>query len=59
VRRKRASLEFVDDGEKVMKGSDGRRRWDVGFADEPSCCREHEGGPDEIERDRAAVELGR
>ena len=50
-------LEFVDDGEKVMKGADGRRNWSVGIAGEPSSGSEHEGGADEIERDLAAVEF--
>ena len=51
------SAKFVDDGEKVAQGADGSQRWSVGIAGEPSCCSQHEGRADEIERDRSAVEF--
>ena len=52
------SLEFVDDGKKVTKGTDGSQSWSVAIAGKPSRCSQHEGRADEIERDRAAVKLG-
>ena len=52
------SLEFIDDGEKVTKGTDGSQSWSVGIAGEPSCCSQYKGRADEIERDRSAVEFG-
>ena len=52
-------LEFVDDREKVMKGADGRRRGSIGIAGEPSGGSQDESGSYEVERDVAAVEIGR
>jgi hypothetical protein len=50
-------LEFVDDGEKVMKRSDGRRSGSVGIAGEPSRRSQNECRADDVERNGAAVEF--